>query len=74
MMWLMAAALSLSCGEDQVGSGVPHFGLANQLRGYIMHTIHALHEAVFAPRPDLLTSVPAIASGHPPFWGFSHLA
>ena len=31
MMWLMAAALSLPCCEDQVGSGVPHVGLATRL-------------------------------------------
>ena len=57
-----------------MGSGVPRIGLANQQRGFIIHTHYTMHEVVLAPGPGLLTQVPAIVhdpstlSGSSPAW------
>ena len=71
VMWPMAALESCHWPHHPVpdymmeirrDQGVPHFDLASQQRGYIMHTHHALREAVFAPGTGVLTQVSAIVS------------
>ena len=49
--------------EIRRDQGVPHFDLASQQRGYIMHTHYTLWEAVLAPGTGVLTQVSAIVSG-----------